>query len=77
MEDEHKFVRKNMKRFYDLLEKKIALTINLNEEQELIDLSKQIGKNELNNIDRKLLKLYNNNRLDCIMSKLDEMLAVV
>lgn len=66
-----------MKRFYDLLEKKIALTINLNEEQELIDLSKQINKNELNNIDRKLLKLYNNNRLDCIMSKLDEMLADV
>ena len=66
-----------MKRFYDLLEKRIALTINLNEEQELIDLSKKIGKNELKNIDRKILKLHNNNRLDCIMSKLDEMLAVV
>lgn len=66
-----------MKRFYDLLEKRIALTANLNEEQELIDLSKQIDKNELDKIDPKLLRLSNSNRLDYIISKLDKMLEVV
>lgn len=66
-----------MKRFYDLLEKRIALTANLNEEQELIDLSKQIDKDELDKIDPKLLRLSNSNRLDYIISKLDKMLEVV
>lgn len=60
-------------RFSELLEKRKALTANIYEEEELIEMSKKIPKDDLSLIDPELLTYSNSKRLDDIFSKLDEL----
>lgn len=62
-----------MSRFTLLLEKRKALQSNIFEEEELIQLSKNLSKEELDKIDPQLLTYSNNKRLGNIMEILDKM----
>lgn len=66
-----------MDRITELLEKRKNLTANIYEEEELIELSKTLPKEELDKIDSELLIPSNGSRLDNIMEKLDEMLKLL
>lgn len=60
-------------RFNELLEKRKALTANIYEEEELIEMSKKLSKEDLSGINPELLTYSNSKRLDDIFSKLDEL----
>lgn len=66
-----------MSRFTELLEKRRTLEANVFEEEELIQLSKNLSKEELDKIDPELLTYSNSKRLDNIMSLLDKLNAVI
>lgn len=66
-----------MSRFAELLEKRKTLEANVFEEEELIQLSKNLSKEELDKIDPELLTYSNSKRLDNIMSLLDKLDAVI
>ena len=66
-----------MSRFTELLEKRRTLEANVFEEEELIQLSKNLSKEELDKIDPELLTYSNSKRLDNIMSLLDKLDAVI
>lgn len=61
-------------RFYELLEKRKNLTANYIEEEELIELAKQLPENELDLIDPKLLIPSFSERTEKIMSLLDRLI---
>jgi hypothetical protein len=61
-----------MCRFTELLEKRKTLEANIFEEEELIELSKSLSKEELDKIDPELLTYSNSKRLGDIMSLLDK-----
>ena len=60
-------------RFKELLEKRKALTANIYEEEELIEMSKKLSKEDLSGVDPELLTYSNSKRLDDIFSKLEEL----
>lgn len=60
-------------RLSELLGKRKALTANIFEEEELIELSKKLSKEDLSGIDPELLTYSNSKRLDDIFSKFDEL----
>ena len=62
-----------MSRLTELLEKRKALTANVWEEEELINLAKNLPKDELDKIEPELLTYSNGKRLDDIFAKLDEL----
>ena len=64
-----------MDRFNELLQKRKNMTANIFEEEELIEISKKMSKDELKDIDKSLLTYSNSQRLDSLNSKLDELLA--
>jgi hypothetical protein len=64
-----------MERFNELLEKRRNLTATIFEEEELIQISKTLTKEQLKGVDEKLLTYSNTDRLDSLNSKLDELLA--
>ncbi len=66
-----------MSRFAELLEKRKNLEADMFEEEELIQLSKNLPKEELDKIDPELLTYSNSKRLDSIMSLLDKLDAVI
>lgn len=66
-----------MKRFNELLEKRRNLTADVFEEEELIELSKNMNDEELKNVDKKLLTYSNSDRLDKISSLLDRLSEVI
>ena len=66
-----------MSRFTELLEKRKSLKANVFEEEELIQLSKNLSKEELDKIDPELLTYSNSKRIDRIMSLLDKLDAVI
>lgn len=66
-----------MNRFNELLEKRKTLEANIFEEEELIELSKNLSKEELDKIDPKLLTYSNSDRLGNIMVLLDKLNAVI
>ena len=66
-----------MNRFNELLEKRKTLETNIFEEEELIELSKNLSKEELDKIDPKLLTYSNSDRLRNIMELLDKLDAVI
>lgn len=66
-----------MARLTELLEKRKNLTANIFEEEDLIELSKSLPKDELNKINPELLTYSNSKRLDSIMELLDRLDAVI
>lgn len=66
-----------MDRFDELLEKRKNLEADVFEEEELIQLSKNLPKEELDKVDPELLTYSNSKRLDSIMSLLDKLDAVI
>lgn len=66
-----------MSRFAELLEKRKKLEANVFEEEELIQLSKNLPKEEVDKIDPELLTYSNSKRLDNIMDLLDKLDAVI
>lgn len=66
-----------MSRFTELLEKRKSFDANVFEEEELIQLSKNLSKEELDKIDPELLTYSNGKRLNNIMSLLDKLDAVI
>lgn len=66
-----------MSRFSELLEKRKNLEANIFEENELIELSKNLSQGELDAIDPELLTLSNGIRLDKVMSILDRLDSVI
>jgi hypothetical protein len=64
-----------MEIFNELLEKRRNLTATIFEEEELIQISKTLTKEQLKGVDEKLLTYSNTDRLDSLNSKLDELLA--
>ena len=64
-------------RFTELLEKRKNLKSNVFEEEELIQLSKNLSKEELEKIEPELLTYSNSKRIDRIMSLLDKLDAVI
>jgi len=62
-----------MKRFNELLEKRKNLTANIFEEEELIELSKNMSKESLVGVDKELLTYSNSGRLDTIFELLDKL----
>ena len=64
-----------MERFNELLEKRRNLTATIFEEEELIEISKTLTKEQLKDVDETLLTYSNSDRLDSLNSKLDELLA--
>lgn len=66
-----------MTRFTELLEKRKNLEADVFEEEELIQLSKNLSKEELDKIDPELLTYSNNKRLGNLMELLDRLDAVI
>lgn len=66
-----------MVRFKELLEKRKNLTASIFEERELIEMSKTLTKDQLKDIDVKLLTYSNEDRLESLDSKLDKMLSLL
>jgi hypothetical protein len=64
-----------MEKFNELLKKRRNLTATIFEEEELIEISKTLTKEQLKDVDEKLLTYSNSDRLDSLNSKLDELLA--
>ena len=64
-----------MERFNELLNKRRNLTATIFEEEELIEISKTLTKEQLKDVDEILLTYSNSDRLDSLNSKLDELLA--
>ena len=64
-----------MERFNELLEKRKNMTANIFEEEELIEIATKMSEDELKDIDKSLLTYSNSQRLDSLISKLDELLA--
>jgi len=64
-----------MERFNELLEKRRNLTATVFEEEELIEISKTLTKEQLKDVDENLLTYSNSDRLDSLNRKLDELLA--
>ena len=64
-----------MERFNELLEKRRELTANYIEEEELIEISKTLTKEQLIGVDEKLLTYSNRERLDSLNSLLDKLIA--
>jgi hypothetical protein len=64
-----------MEKFNELLEKRRNLTATIFEEEELIEISKTLTKEQLTDVDETLLTYSNYDRLDSLNSKLDELLA--
>ena len=62
-----------MKRFNELLEKRKNLTANIFEEEELIELSKNMNEESLAGVDKDLLTYSNSGRLDDIFKLLDKL----
>ncbi len=67
----------NISRFAELLEKRKSMEANFSEEEELIVLSKNLSKEELDKIDPELLTYSSGKRLENIMNLLDELYAVI
>lgn len=65
-----------MNRFDELLEKRKNLTADIYEEEELIELSKTLPKEELDKIDGELLTYSFHLRQTGILDKLDEMIKL-
>lgn len=65
-----------MNRFDELLEKRKNLTADIYEEEELIELSKTLPKEELDKIDGELLTYSFRLRQTVILDKLDEMIKL-
>ena len=63
-----------MDRFNELLKKRNTLTATLFEEEELINISKTLSKEQLKNVDESLLTYSNFDRLDSLNSKLDKLI---
>lgn len=66
-----------MSRFTELLEKRKNLETNVFEEEELIQLSKNLPKEELDKIDPELLTYSHRKRLSDIMDLLDKLDTVI
>ena len=66
-----------MSRFTELLEKRKTLEANVYEEEELIQLSQNLPKEELDKIDPELLTYSNDKRLNSIMGLLDKLDKVI
>lgn len=66
-----------MERFNELLEKRRNLTANVFEEEELIEISKTLTKEQLIGVDEKLLTYSNGQRLDSLNSLLDKLIATL
>lgn len=64
-----------MERFDILLEKRKNMTTNIFEEEELIELSKSMSDEDLKYIDKSLLTYTNSQRIDSIISKIDELIS--
>ena len=62
-----------MSRLNELLEKRKALTSTILEEEELINLAKDLPKEELDKIEPKLLTYSGQERLDNISACLDKL----
>lgn len=65
-----------MNRFDELLEKRKNLTADIYEEEELIELSKTLPKEELDKIDGELLTYSFRLSQTVILDKLDEMIKL-
>ena len=66
-----------MERVNELLEKRRNLTANVFEEEELIEISKTLTKEQLIGVDEKLLTYSNSQRLDSLNSLLDKLIATL
>lgn len=66
-----------MERFNELLEKRKKLEANIYEEEELIELSKQLPQEELDKIDPELLTYSASKRLDEILELIDRLRRVL
>ena len=66
-----------MSRFTELLEKRKNFEANVFEEEELIQLSKNLSKEDIDKIDPELLTYSNSKRLDNIMLLFDKLDAVI
>ncbi len=66
-----------MNRFTELLEKRKKLETDILEEEELIELSKSLSKEDLENIDPELLTYSSKDQLKNIMSLLDKLDTVL
>ena len=66
-----------MSRFAELLEKRKNFEANVFEEEELIQLSKNLSKEDIDKIDPELLTYSNSKRLDNIMLLFDKLDAVI
>lgn len=66
-----------MSRLEELLEKRKNLTLNIFEEEELIKLSKNLSKDELDKIDSSLLTYSNDLRLNNISNLLNKMKQII
>lgn len=62
-----------MKRFYELLEKRKSSGIDFLEEEELIELSKNIPSEELEKIDKSLLTYTHSSRIKELKYMIDEL----
>jgi hypothetical protein len=60
-----------MERFNELLEKRKNLIANIFEEEELIELSKKLNPEQLQQVDKSLLTYSNGQRLDKLLELLD------
>ena len=61
-------------RFNELLSKRKNLTATIFEEQELIEISKTLSPEQLENVDKSLLTYSNGQRLDSLNRLLDKMI---
>ena len=66
-----------MERFFELLEKRKNLETDVFEEEELIHLSKNLSKEELNNIDPELLTYSHTEAMKDMLSFLDKLDALI
>jgi hypothetical protein len=64
----------DIERFQKLLQKRKTLTATIFEEEELIELSKRLPPEVLKGVQPEMLTYSNEQRLDNIASKLDELL---
>ena len=64
-------------RFDMLLEKRKNLTANIFEEEELIEMSKNMSEEQLTGVDKDLLTYSNTSRLDDISFLLDKLSKVI
>ncbi len=65
---------KNLEKFNKLLEKRKNLTATIFEEEELIEISKDLTDEQLKIVDKELLTYSNSVRLDSILLNIDKLL---